>query len=171
MSGEVPVLETERLMLREFRGSDFESMARFYDDTVSRFYCGPCDREEAFRKFAVYPGHWTLRGYGPWALESKATGEYLGLCGLWFPEGWIEPEITWALLPEFHGNGFATEAARRALQAAYEMFDWPTAVSVISIDNPASAAVATRLGATLERRVEYRYGPAYLYRHAPLDRL
>ena len=171
MPRDVPVLETERLVLRDFEGADFEPMAGFYADPVSRFYGGPCEREEAWRKFAVYPGSWTLRGYGPWALESKATGEYIGLCGLWFPEGWIEPEITWALLPRFHGNGFATEAARRALLAAYELFDWPTAVSVISIDNAASAAVATRLGATLERRVEYRYGPADLYRHAALDQL
>src|SRR5690606_18513350 len=57
-----------------------------------------------------YPGHWALRGYGPWALERKDTGAFVGLCGPWYPEGWIEPEITWALMPGHHGLGFATEA-------------------------------------------------------------
>ena len=166
MPVDVPTLDTDRLLMREFRGDDFEQMVGFYADPISRFYGGPCDRQEAWRKFAMYPGHWALRGFGPWALELKATGEYLGLCGLWYPDGWIEPEITWALLPAHHGNGFATEAARRALRAAYDDFGWSTAVSVIAVDNAASMAVASRLGATIEREVEYRYGRANLYRHA-----
>jgi ribosomal-protein-alanine N-acetyltransferase len=166
MSVDVPTLETDRIVMREFRGDDFEPMAGFYADPVSRFYGGPCDRQEAWRKFAMYPGHWALRGFGPWALEIKATGEYIGLCGLWYPDGWIEPEITWALLPAHHGNGYATEAARRALRSAYDDFGWPTAVSVIAVDNAPSMAVATRLGATFEREVDYRYGRASLYRHA-----
>lgn len=162
----IPVLETERLVLREFRESDFEPMAAFYADPVSEFYGGPCDREEAWRKFAVYPGHWTLRGYGPWAIESKADGSFVGITGPWYPEGWFAPEITWALVPGQHGKGFATEAADRALDYAFGELEWPTAVSVIATENHASAALATRLGATLEKQIEYRYGVANLFRHA-----
>ncbi len=161
---EIPRLETDRLLLREFRESDFEAMAEFYADPVSKFYGGPCDRADGWRKFAVYPGHWMLRGYGPWAIEVKETKIFVGLTGLWYPEGWIEPEITWALVPGHHGNGYATEAAR-SLRSAYEDFGWTTAVSVIAIENPASIAVAERLGARRESEVEYRYGAAYLYRH------
>jgi RimJ/RimL family protein N-acetyltransferase len=162
---EIPRLETDRLLLREFHESDFEAMATFYADPVSQFYGGPCDRAEAWRKFAVYPGHWMLRGYGPWAIEVKETKTFVGLTGLWYPEGWIEPEITWALVPGHHGRGYATEAAARSLRAAYEDFGWTTAVSVIATANPASIAVAERLGATRESELEYRYGAAYLYRH------
>lgn len=165
---QIPVVETERLILREFRGDDFEPMADFYADPISSFYGGPCNREEAWRKFAIYPGHWSLRGYGPWALEEKATGDFVGLSGLWFPEGWPEPEITWALIPRHHGKGYATEAARRALVAAYEEFGWPTAVSVVALENAASARVAERLGATPDGTVENRYGTAQVYRHASL---
>lgn len=161
----MPRLTTDRLLLREFRGDDFEAMADFYASPVSRFYGGPCNREEGWRKFAAYAGHWSLRGFGPWALEETATGQFVGLCGPWYPEGWIEPEITWALAPSAHGRGLATEAATRALRSAYEDFGWTTAVSVISVDNAASLALAERLGATHERDVEYRYGSARLYRH------
>lgn len=143
-------------------------MAEFYADPVSSFYGGPCGREDAWRKFAAYPGHWALRGYGPWALEEKSSGSFVGLSGLWFPEGWYAPEITWALVPAHHGKGLATEAARRALRAAYEDFGWSTAVSVIALDNKPSMAVAERLGATKEAEVDYRYGRASLYRHASL---
>ncbi len=163
----IPTLESERLLLRPFRSEDFEPMAEFYADPMSSFYGGPCDREDAWRKFAMYPGHWALRGYGPWALEEKASGHYVGLAGLYYPDGWIAPELTWALVPGHHGKGFATEAANRSLQAAYEDFGWETAVSVIAVDNAASAAVATRMGAKFEREVAFRYGQAHLYRHRP----
>jgi RimJ/RimL family protein N-acetyltransferase len=163
---DVPVLESERLILREFRETDFDTMAAFFADPMSKFYGGPVeDRSDAWRKFVMYPGHWMLRGYGPWALEEKATGTFVGQAGPWYPEGWIEPEITWALAPGHHGKGYATEAAGRSLQGAYELFGWSTAVSVISVDNPASIGVAERLGATCECEVEYRYGKALLYRH------
>lgn len=165
----IPRFDTERLHLRGFVPSDFDAMADFFASPVSAFYGGPCNREEAWRKFAVYSGHWALRGYGPWALEDKATGQYVGLCGLWYPEGWFEPEITWALVPTAHGKGFATEAARRALQLAHSHFGWTTAVSVVSVHNTASQAVARRLGARLERHIEYRHGPAHVYRHLSPD--
>jgi len=140
-------------------------MAAFYASDVSKFYGGPCSREEAWRKFAVYPGHWALRGFGPWALEEKASGEYVGLTGLWFPEAWPEPEITWALVQQHHGKGFATEAAARSIQAAYEDFGWTTAVSVLALKNEASARVAQRLGSVNEGEIPFRYGTANLWRH------
>lgn len=161
----IPVFESERLLLRAFTQSDFEPMAAFFADPISASYGGPCQRDDAWRKFAVYSGHWALRGYGPWALEDKASGAYVGLAGLWFPEGWVEPEITWALVPGHHGKGYATEAAQRALQLAYEHFGWTTAVSVIATDNAASRAVAERMGAQLERTIAFRQGHAHVYRH------
>lgn len=167
----IPILESDRLTLRGFAEDDFEAMVEFYAHPMSEFYGGPCNREDAWRKFAAYPGHWSLRGYGPWAVEEKASGAFVGICGLWNPDGWIEPEITWALVPGAHGKGFATEAARLAIRSSYEHFGWTRAVSVISVDNGASIALAERLGATFERQVDYRYGPANLYVHAPLNEL
>ena len=63
--------------------------------------------------------------------------------------------------------GYATEAARRALQAAYEDHGWTTAASVIAVANVASAALAERLGATIESEQQNRYGPVHVYRHIP----
>ena len=167
----IPSFESPRLLLRLFRNEDFEPMAEFYASEVSRPYGGLCSRDEAWRKFAVYSGHWVLRGYGPWALEEKVSGQFVGLCGMWFPEGFPEPEISWALIPGQHGKGYATEAARRALQAAYEDFGWKTAVSVIATDNAASHAVAQRLGAKIESRIAFRGAQADVYRHAGLEAL
>ncbi len=167
----IPTLTSERLALVPLdEGRHFEHMARFFADPVSQTYGGPCSRDDAWRKFAVYLGHWAIRGYGPWAVELAGGGPFVGITGLWFPEGWPEPEITWALLPEHHGNGYATEAAGRALRAAYEDFGWRTAVSVIRTDNTPSIAVAERLGARPERLVPFRWGgEAHLYRHRSPD--
>lgn len=49
----IPTLESERLVLRAFQPDDFEPMAAFFADPVSAFYGGPCNREDAWRKFAV----------------------------------------------------------------------------------------------------------------------
>ncbi len=166
LSLNIPVLETDRLILRAFQPHDFEPIVQFFADPISQFYGGPCDRDDAWRRLATYIGHWALRGFGPFALQAKHNDSFVGLCGPWYPEGWIEPEITWALMLGHHGQGYATEAARRALNFAYQELGWPTAVSVIAVDNPASARVAERLGATVESSITYRYGPAQLYRHA-----
>lgn len=165
MLATIPCFTSERLVLRAFTSDDFEPMADFFADPVSSSYGGPCGRDEAWRKFAVYSGHWVLRGFGPWALEEKASGAFVGVSGLWYPEGWSEPEITWALVPGQHGKGYATEAAKRSLQAAYEHFGWTTAISVVATNNPASIAVAERLGARYESTIPFRQGQAHVYRH------
>ncbi len=169
MTFAIPSFTSDRLVLRAFTQVDFEPMAAFFADPVSASYGGPCGRDEAWRKFAVYSGHWVLRGFGPWALQEKTTGAFVGIAGLWFPEGWSEPEITWALVPGQHGKGYATEAAKRSLQAAYEHFGWTTAISVVATDNPASMAVAERLGAQRENTIPFRHGLAHVYRHAAPD--
>ena len=167
---DIPTLTTPRLRLTAFdEARHFEGVAAFFADPVSATYGGPCDRQDAWRKFATYLGHWAIRGYGPWAIESLETREFAGIVGPWSPEGWPEPEITWALSPAHHGRGYATEAAAAALTATYDLFGWTTATSVISVGNAASIAVAERLGATREAEVEFRYGAAYLYRHRPPD--
>jgi len=163
----IPTFESDRLRYRAFREDDFEPLARFFADDVSRFYGGPCDRVTAWRKFAAYPGHWAIRGFGPWAVERKDTNAFIGLVGPWFPEGWVEREITWALMPGHHGHGYATEAAATTLQAAYDILGWTTAISVVVKENTASAAVAARLGATVERQIDFRGSVADVWRHQP----
>ena len=95
----IPVLETERLILREGRESDFEVLVAFYaDEEASKPGGGPLTRAEAWGRVAFNRGHWALRGYGNWALEEKATGDYAGWAGLWFPEGFPEREVGWGLI-------------------------------------------------------------------------
>ena len=79
----IPVLETERLIMREWRRSDFDAYAAANADAeVQRFLGGPQDREQSWRSMAVQIGHWELRGYGQWALERREDGRMIGRAGL-----------------------------------------------------------------------------------------
>jgi RimJ/RimL family protein N-acetyltransferase len=161
-----PVLHTHRLRLRPFGDADLPGFIDIYANPVTaHFLGGLCNDEDAWRRMATMVGHVALRGYGPWALEEQATGVFVGYCGPWNPHGWPEREIAWALRSEFHGRGYATEAARAALAFAYENLRWDTAVSCIVLDNFASIRVAERLGAVRERTTQNRGFQIAIYRH------
>lgn len=162
----IPVLESERLILRGIRQDDFPAYAEFYAGEASHFVGGPLEPSRSWRALAAAAGSWLLHGYGKFAVEEKATGSFAGLVGPWFPEGWPEPEIAWTILPRFQRRGYGTEAARRALAFAYDDLGWTTAVSCIAADNAASVGIARRLGARFEGEAEVRpYGVLPVYRH------
>ena len=161
-------VETERLILRQWREDDFEAFAAFYaDDMAARFVGGACERWEAWRRMASLAGHWTFRGFGLWALEEKSSGEFVGASGLWRPEGWPELELGYWLVPAKHGMGYATEAGRAGIRHARDVVQAPSLVSYIHPDNIASQKVAERLGAQRDGMVELlRFGSLLVYRHA-----
>ncbi|WP_365715544.1 GNAT family N-acetyltransferase [Shimia sp.] len=170
MRYEVPQLETDRLILRAHRESDIASEIEFFQTAPSKMVGGPKAADDVWRYISMMMGHWALRGYGLWALEEKATGTYVGRAGLWMPLGYDEPEIGWTLMNHATGKGYATEAAQTARAYAYDVLGWDTAVSLTLPENTASQAVAKRLGASLERTFESKYGPAQIWRHpSPSD--
>src|SRR5438270_116057 len=70
-------LETDRLILRMLRESDFDAYAEMCADPEVMRYLGdgqPLPRPMAWRKPAMMAGHWALRGYGPWAAGERSTG-------------------------------------------------------------------------------------------------
>lgn len=152
----IPRLETKRLVLREFRNSDFDVFASFMaDEDVMRFLTGaPMTRAEAWRSLAVNIGHWSLRGYGTWAVERKEDGAFIGRVGMINPEGWPGLEIGWTLGKPYWGKGYATEAAAVSMRYAFLTQPVDRLISCIDPDNKPSQAVAARLGETKGKRSE-----------------
>jgi RimJ/RimL family protein N-acetyltransferase len=147
-------IETERLILREIDPErDFESWAKtMADEGTVKFMDGKVqDRALAWRNMAVVIGHWKIRGYGSFSVESKDTGEWLGRVGPWYPEGWPEPEIGWMISPEHWGKGYATEAARAALAYVFDTLGWERVIHIILTDNEASIGVAKKIGSKFIR--------------------
>ncbi len=167
----IPRIETEQLILREYRQSDFDDFASFYATSRSRFIGGPVPRELAWRGLAAHLGHWALRGFGFWAVEEKATGAFCGHVGLWHPEGWPEPEVGWVLMAPAEGRGIALEAAFAARHHAYATLNWPTAISLIDPENSRSLRLAERMGCWREGDFTHvRLGPMQIWRHpAPIQ--
>ncbi len=144
----VPVLETERLVLRAPQARDLDAYVAAHDDPRARWMGGNAGREAAWRGFAAVTGHWALRGFGLWAVTEKGSDTCLGTVGCWYPQGWPEREIGWFVFPAAEGRGIAREAALAALGFAWATLGWTTAVSYIHPENARSIALAERLGAT-----------------------
>nr|WP_281494093.1 GNAT family N-acetyltransferase [Jannaschia sp. S6380] len=154
------------MILRAPRVADFERVAAFYGSDRARFVGGPLTPERAWRQLAAEAGHWVLRGYGRWALEEKDGGAFVGLVGLWFPDGFPDPELGWDLMDGAEGRGYATEAALAARAHAYDTLGWTTAISLIAKGNEGSCRVAARLGATYERTMDHAaFGKVEIWRH------
>lgn len=168
----IPRLETRNLLLREYRQDDFALFAEFYATERSRYIGGPLTAELAWRALATHLGHWALRGYGFWAIEDRSSGRFCGHVGLWFPEGWLEPEVGWVLMGHAEGRGIAHEAALAARCHAYEQLGWMTAVSLIDPANERSIRLARRMGCQFEGMFQHvRLGPMEVWRHPPPDML
>ena len=149
-----PIIETERLIMREIDPErDFEEWAYPMADEGTVRYLGtkPMNRAEAWRSMAVAIGHWSIRGYGFFSLESKATGEWVGRVGPWYPEGWIAPEVGWTISPKHLRKGYATEAARAALDYVFHTLGWDSVIHCILDGNDPSVAVAEKIGSRFIR--------------------
>ncbi|MEW6207078.1 MAG: GNAT family N-acetyltransferase [Acidobacteriota bacterium] len=159
-------LETTCLLLRQFTQSDFDSYAEMCADKEVMRYIGEgraLSRAEAWRNMAGILGHWQLRGYGLWAIEEKESGLLVGRAGFFNPEDWPGFELGWLLGRPFWGKGFATEAARAALQFAFTQLDQPRVISLIRPGNLRSIRVAERLGEKYETTVYLSGAEAFLF--------
>ena len=159
------MLETARLRLVPLAAEHFEALAAMYaDPEVARFLDGaPLDRDESWRRLALHLGHWTLRGYGPFACIEKSSGAFVGRCGPWYPEGWPGLEVGYSLVRDFWGRGYATEAAIACARHAYGTLGAARVISLVSHDNVRSRRVAERGGAKVEQEIILRGRPLQVF--------
>lgn len=162
-------LETERLMIREYKHDDFEERkqqdAEIWDQ----------DDEDMSRSWL----EWTISTYrelatlyqppyGDYAVTLKSNGELIGSVGLvrsiipWGvfdavapPEqrNLVSPEfgLYWAILPRYQAHGYATEAATAFVAAIFEKMGARRVVATTDYDNPASQKVMEKIGMTVQR--------------------
>ena len=87
----------------------------------------------------------------------------MGRAGLWQPEGWPGLEVGWLLGRPHWGRGLATEAARAALDHAFNVVGAERVISLIRPDNHPSIRVAERLGERYERTIDVSGAAAHSY--------
>lgn len=149
---DIPTLETERLILRPLVETDADVLCALLQDPDVVRYLGDGTipgREDCWRAVAAWLGHWVLRSYGPWAVTDRASGAFMGRVGIHYPYGWPGPELGYTLGKAYWGQGYATEAARAALDWGFTHRDFLALMSLIYPENAASIRVATKAGETL----------------------
>ena len=154
----IPSLETDRLNLRPFNRFDLDPLAEIIaDKEVIQYatYNGKVmSRNQAWNWLCLMIGHWYMRGFGIWAVEEKATGEFIGRIGLQFLDWFDDVELVWMLKKSAWGKGFAAEGARAAIDHGFHTLELPRVTSVIHTVNEPSIRLAERLGMKFERQIE-----------------
>jgi RimJ/RimL family protein N-acetyltransferase len=139
-----------------FRVEDFPTYQQWCSNIeIMRFLGGKTlDRTQAWRHMCYLIGHWELMGIGYYAVEERESGVLVGRCGFTDGPTWPGFELGWTIAPEFQGRGYATEAATRLMDLAFDEMQKPHVISLIHPDNTPSQRVAERLGETIEGETE-----------------
>jgi [ribosomal protein S5]-alanine N-acetyltransferase len=160
------ILETERLILREFAPEDLDSLAAVLcDPHTMRFYPAPLDRAGVFEWIDRNRRRYADMGHGLWAMLLKQTGEVIGDCGLTIQniDGVDEIEIGYHVRHDHWGHGYAPEAARSCRDYGFANLNVERLISLIRPENLPSRRVAEKIGMHLWKEVIWRKLPHVVY--------
>jgi len=146
------ILETARLRLRWFKDTpaDADFLRALLNDPGWLANIG--ERNVRTRRQArawIASRHTDVYGrlgFGFWAVERKSDGAVLGMCGLVKRDTLLEPDVGYALMPEFRGQGYAREAAAACVRYAHDVLGMPEVWGITNPDNAASAEVLAKIG-------------------------
>jgi [ribosomal protein S5]-alanine N-acetyltransferase len=145
----MPVLQTERLVLREFQPADFHFVSLWrsdfgvlYTDVEANDFLSFC-----FREYLKW-------GIGPWAMVLRETGRVVGSCGFCH----LEPDrsmgdVNYYVAPQNRAQGLASEALRAILKYGFEGLGLSLIRALCTPDSAASERVAQKAGMAFERMV------------------
>ena len=156
------ILETERLLLREFDEGDVEPFyALGSDPAITRYTGDPgsglASVTHALEILRAHPlGDYHKYGFGRWACVHKVSGDVIGFAGLKYLDDLREVDIGYRLLPAYWGLGLATEASRAALDYGFTRLGLSRVIGLVDLDNRASVRVLEKLGLAFEGMVEFR---------------
>lgn len=177
MHAQAPVIETERLILRSHRIDDFDAIAAQWADPAVVKYIGgtPSSREASWSRLLRYPGHWQMLGFGYWIVFEKHNGKegaFAGEIGLADYQREMTPslngmaEMGWVVAPQFHGKGYAVEAARAVLSWADENLDRQLCC-IIAPEHQASVRLAEKCGFVAHTDTTYHGSATRIFLRQP----
>lgn len=169
-------VETDRLILRLPRESDFEAYTAIWaDPEVVRFIGGvPRSRERCREAWEKNLESWKSNGFGNWVIEERGGGAVVGQVGFFYGEHGLgsdfdaSPECGWVITPAFAGKGYGSEAV---LAAHRRMDDCSggtlRTVCMIEVGHEASLHLARKAGYREMRRAEYQGAQLILMERKP----
>jgi RimJ/RimL family protein N-acetyltransferase len=172
MINQAPRIETERLLLREFRIGDLDSLASMWaKEEVVRFIGGArLSREDVWRRCLAACAQWPLTGFGYWIAELKDGGAIAGQLGFadfkrdMQPSIEGEPELGYVFDPSVHGRGLAFEACTAVLEWGDRVLAPVSYPAIIDSENVPSVRLAEKLGFVRQPDAIYHDAPHAFYR-------
>ncbi len=148
------IMETERLLLREYTMDDFEALYEIMSDAETmQHYPAPFDEARTRRWIEWNIDNYSKYGFGLWAVVLKENGEFIGDCGITIQniDGKLLPEIGYHINKKYQRRGFAKEAAKAVRDWAFENTDYPSLYSYCKYTNEASYKTAEAIGMHFEK--------------------
>ena len=144
-----PIIETERLLLREYTLNDFDALYEIMSDPETmQHYPAPFDKARTRRWIEWNLENYAQYGFGLWAVVLKKTGEFIGDCGITIQniDGEMLPEIGYHIQKKHWRKGFAKEAARAVRDWVFRNTDYDTVFSYMKYTNVGSWSTAIANG-------------------------
>ncbi len=151
------ILETERLIIREVTADDAEFVLDLLNQPSFKQYIG--DRgvrtvEDAREYIAErFTKSYRENGLGLWAAELKNGGTPIGLCGFVTRKELPDPDIGFALLPQFEKQGYAFEAASGVMSYGRNTLRLPRVLAITTLDNESSGRLLGKIGLTFKHEI------------------
>ncbi|MEK4534636.1 GNAT family protein [Peribacillus butanolivorans] len=163
-----PILETERLILREITKEDAEGIfACFSNENVTRYYGQETleSIEEAEKFVDFFSNNYNEKRGIRWGIEKKETKGIIGTIGFnaWLPKH-KRAEIGYEIHPEQWGKGYASEAVSRVLTYGFDVMNLTRIGAVVFLNNEASNKLLTNIGFQKEgvlKKYMYQNGVAH----------
>ncbi len=150
------IIETERLRLRAYTPTDFDSLfSMLSDPETMQHYPKPYDEKGAKRWLSWSLQNYEDYGFGWWAMELKETGEFIGDCGITMQniDGESLPEIGYHIHKNFWRKGYGKEATKAVRDWGFENTEFDCLYAYMHCANVASCATAEAIG--MKRIKEY----------------
>ena len=152
-----PELTTQRLELRWLTLDDTPLLLAIWNDPAFvRHVADRGIRTLQQARAAVEAGPLRLYaeyGYGPFRIRRRADGEDMGICGLFRRDVLDDPDIGFAILPDYCGQGYGFEASVAVLEHARDVLELPRVTAIVSPHNAASIGLLEKLGMRYERPI------------------
>lgn len=148
----MPEIETDRLLLRQFKMDDLDALAELFADPQVVKYLGsgePASRSETETALRSIIAHWERHGFGRWAAVYKPAGGLIGYGGLRSFHG--EPELVYLLGRPHWRRGLATEMALACLKFGFEELEFGRIIAMAMTQNVRSHRVLEKAGLSFER--------------------
>lgn len=154
-----PIIETERLILREFTMDDCEAVFEFNSNLELHQYTGDEVLQSVDRAKEIIRDIWLEDyknyGYGRWATIYKPEDKIIGFAGLKYLPELNQTDIGFRFLPSYWGKGLATEASREILKYGFDKLGIDEIIGIAMPENIGSCRVLEKIGLKLYKKAPY----------------